>query len=156
EQVLVRAGDRVRRGEPIAQIDTGSLQQELNVAKANLADASQRFARRAPLARGRAAISREEIEGVGVQVVPHRGRVKQLAEAIADARVCAPFDGIVSTRYLDPGAIVSSGRPIIRLISDAAPRVRFAVPEEAVGEVASGTRVKVDLRGLGQVVPGVM
>jgi multidrug efflux pump subunit AcrA (membrane-fusion protein) len=47
----------------------------------------------------------------------------------------------VATRYLDPGAIVRSGTPIVRLISAGSYVVRFAVPPEQSARLHLGERI---------------
>ncbi|MDD9939937.1 MAG: efflux RND transporter periplasmic adaptor subunit [Myxococcales bacterium] len=71
-----------------------------------------------------------------------RARADQLAAVARDARVTARFAGRVAARYVDAGALVSAGTPLLRLISDAATVLRFAIPEDMAG-VARGRRVTV-------------
>jgi membrane fusion protein (multidrug efflux system) len=49
-------------------------------------------------------------------------------------------------RYVDPGGIVGTNTPIVRLISANDFIVRFAVPESQVAAVAIGARVRVVVR----------
>lgn len=143
EQVFVKPGDRLRRGDPIAQLDVRTQREELIVAEAQLREARQRLARRLPLAGGVGAISREELSETRSSVLQSAARVRQLAQAVKEARVIAPFDGVVAARYLDVGAVVAPGRPIVRMIGRGEPAVRFAIPEDRVGDVVAGAHVRV-------------
>jgi multidrug efflux pump subunit AcrA (membrane-fusion protein) len=53
----------------------------------------------------------------------------------------SPIRGTVASRYLDPGAIVRSGTPIVRLISAGTYVARFAVPPEQSARLHLGERI---------------
>lgn len=72
----------------------------------------------------------------------------QLAEAQAnrgDLTVVAPFDGIVATRAVEPGEVVSSGTTIITLINPNQIYLRAFVPEGEIGRVKVGEAARVYL-----------
>jgi len=69
--------------------------------------------------------------------------VSQLGQQTADAEIRAPFDGIVTARYLDPGAHVTSTTPIVRIISASDLFVRFAVSVERARALRVGRPVLV-------------
>jgi RND family efflux transporter MFP subunit len=144
EEVFVKAGDEVERGTALAQLDTQSIKQELVIAQASYLEARARYARRVPLARG--GISREELDSARIAVVQTRARVQQLKHSLGEARVVAPFDGTIATRYVSPGSLGGPGRPIVRLIGKGNLRVRFGVPEEDAGKVALQLPIKVALK----------
>lgn len=60
-------------------------------------------------------------------------RAEQLAALRDQGRVVASFRGRVAARYVSAGTLVAAGTPLLRLISDDAVLLRFAVPEHAVG-----------------------
>ena len=61
-------------------------------------------------------------------VAEKSARVKQLRSALNDLELRAPFDGTVSLRYVDAGAVVGPTTPIVRLINPDNLWVRFAIP----------------------------
>ncbi|HEV7515745.1 MAG TPA: HlyD family secretion protein, partial [Thermoanaerobaculia bacterium] len=65
----------------------------------------------------------------------------QLQGRLSHAVLTSPIRGTVATRYLDPGAIVRSGTPIVRLISAGSYVVRFAVPPEQSTRLHLGERI---------------
>jgi RND family efflux transporter MFP subunit len=147
-QVLyVKAGQKVARGAIVAEIDVRALRQSLTVAEAALLDAQQRLARRNGLAAG--VLSQEELSNAKMLVLEKRGRVDELRALVADARVRAPFDGIISARYLDSGAMAGPGHPIARLVGGTGDvRVRFALPEDQAARVSAGNRARVTVSAL--------
>ncbi|HKU39621.1 MAG TPA: efflux RND transporter periplasmic adaptor subunit [Polyangiales bacterium] len=67
-------------------------------------------------------------------------RAEQLLALRDQGSVTASFRGRVAARYVSPGTLVTAGTPLVRLISDAAMLLRFAVPEH-VAELAAGRGV---------------
>jgi RND family efflux transporter MFP subunit len=185
DQVHVRLGDHVARGALIASLDTRSIQRDMamgeaqleaartDVSKAELelAEAQDRLARRrAPLQAGIPAVSGDELAvaefrfkqagpslaAARAHVAERQARVDQLKQSIEDAVVRAPFDGVVAARFVDPGAVVGSHTPVVRLISSSDLWVRFAVPEETAARLSVGLPVRVRVGGADQVLSGII
>lgn len=58
-------------------------------------------------------------------------RVEQLKIDVEQMDLRAPFDGFVTTVFIDAGTHLKPGTPVVRVMSTAGLRVRFAVPEES-------------------------
>ena len=168
ESVAVRVGDRVSRGDVLVRLDTRELQQDLGMARASLTaaraevsriqsqvqEAETRYRRRSELPD---IFSKEELEAAKMEmdtaaatleaaearVAEQETQVEQLRNRLGRAEIRAPFGGTVSLRYLDPGATVLAGSPVMRLLSTEELLVRFAVPPERVESLELGDRVEV-------------
>jgi RND family efflux transporter MFP subunit len=170
--VDVRAGDVVERGALVATLDTQLAGQDLEAARAvlrqaqieeeksaiALADAEGRLARRQSFpeafpkeeilaAQNQRDAARAAVEGARARVREQRARVAQYERMMARAEVRAPFAGIVGVRYLDAGATVGAGMPIVRIVGARGRLVRFAVPEEERRRIAPGQAVRIVPRG---------
>jgi len=84
-----------------------------------------------------------EHQASAARVEKARATVEQLRQSLKDLDIRAPFAGRVALRYLDPGAVVAPGVPIVRLVSQDALLVRFAVPPEELELVDLGDTVHV-------------
>ena len=91
--------------------------------------------------------AREQIALVGVRRA-ELGLAKQVLE---DARILAPFDGIVKQRYVAPGAYLQVGQQVVSLVRTDKVRFRAGVPEREAVLVREGQ--KVDLKIEGQPAP---
>lgn len=76
---------------------------------------------------------------------------------VAYTRITAPFTGVITHRYADPGAMIQSGTssqtqtmPIVRLSQNDLLRLTVAVPESAVPNIRVGTPVTVRVPALNQ------
>lgn len=80
------------------------------------------------------------------QVAAQRAAVEQLKANLSDLQITiakstikAPFAGIVSTRQIDEGTVVSSGQSVVRLVEDASPEARIGIPAEVVNKLQVGS-----------------
>jgi RND family efflux transporter MFP subunit len=177
--IRVRIGDAVRRGDPIAALNTRVPAQELEMARASLrgaeadlgraaaeaAEAQKRSERRkanpdffskedVAEAELRTKTSQSALEAAQARVGEQTARVRQLEASLGQSEIRAPFAGRVAERFVDVGAVVGPGTPIVRLVSGDGLIVRAAVPPEAARSLVVGQAVTVRVRELGLAVPG--
>jgi RND family efflux transporter MFP subunit len=171
-EVAARLGDRVARGAVLARIDDRNLRDEQAAARAALhalvadrgkatSELEEARERRARSERLSHVLSEEELarvryeekyaasrlEATRARLEEQATRVVILERSLGEAQVRAPFDGLVAARYVAPGAIVSAGAPILRLVSAGKVLVRFAIPEALGARVRVGMAIAVEVEG---------
>lgn len=143
--VHVVAGDTVRRGQVLLEIDPeaarGQLAQAkggLAQAKAQLALAERNYRRFEELYKSRAA-SELELDQARTQFEQTRGAVEQAEGAVSaassvasDSTVRAPYSGRVVRRRVEVGDLAAPGRPLLTLQSGDQRRLVLPVPESVV------------------------
>jgi RND family efflux transporter MFP subunit len=67
----------------------------------------------------------------------------------ADARVVAPYDGVVIARLAEAGDLATPGRPLVSMARTGALRVDLTVPETHAGVVGVGDKVTVAIDAIG-------
>jgi RND family efflux transporter MFP subunit len=89
-------------------------------------------------------------------VAAARYRVKQAQAAVdaatvaqKDARVLAPFDGKVTAKLADTGALAAPGTPLLTIEKVGGYRVDLVVPETYIQYVRNGQPVKVRIPAVG-------
>jgi HlyD family secretion protein len=120
QELYVEEGDVVRRGQPLARMDSDDLRERLGELRAQLASADAQLARsRSELNRNERlyrqnAISQSDFDRVRSTFLVDEAAVKAARQRLearqveqADLIVRAPFDGVVSQRFADPGAFVT-------------------------------------------------
>ena len=72
-----------------------------------------------------------------------KSNLRSQRDLVAYLRVTAPFDGVITKRYVHPGALVGPGSDVALLQLDQVSRLRLAVavPEAEVGSIAKGLTV---------------
>jgi RND family efflux transporter MFP subunit len=86
---------------------------------------------------------------------------KQLSAMSGYARIVAPFDGVITKRYVDTGALVQAGTssntqavPVVSVAQTDLFRLTLAVPESAVPMIRLGTTVTVHVQALNRDFEG--
>lgn len=144
----VRAGDRVRAGDVLLQLDaSGSRQQaaarsaQVASAQAALEVATAELARKRELA-ARKYISQGALEQAQGQYKAARAQVEALRAQAGAARtqeqlhtIRAPWDGVIARLDVELGDVAQPGLPLLVLYDPAALRVSAHVP---VGALAAG------------------
>lgn len=163
-EVLVRVGDRVTKGQPLAKTDPLQQEQALHVAQAAEISAAATWEQaRQAQDRATAMLSR----GVGTQaaldsanqalssaaggLTQARAALAQAQRALADTVLRAPDDGIVTERMAEPGQIVSAAQAVLKLASTSGREAVFRTPDTPLLRNAIGTPVTlsgIDLPGL--------
>lgn len=153
--VQVQEGARVRMGQLLARIDARDIAAKRAQAAAGLADAdavrrdaqmqAERFralyadsaATRAQLDAAETGLARAEA-GMGTA----RAAANQLEAYGAYAEVRAPFAGVVTRRFVDPGAFVAPGAPIVAVEDGSRLRISVTVAPDAARRLEAGAQVE--------------
>jgi RND family efflux transporter MFP subunit len=153
-EVLVREGDQVAAGQPLVRIDARDLaakrsQVGAGVAEADavLRDAETQTARIRALYADSAA-TRAQLDAAETGLARARAAVRQASagaaelEAVADYSIVrAPFAGVVTRRFVDPGAFAAPGAPLVAVQDGRRLRITATVSPEAARLLRRGATV---------------
>ncbi|MCD9004757.1 efflux RND transporter periplasmic adaptor subunit [Luteimonas sp. XNQY3] len=161
-RVLVDAGDRVRAGQVLLELDDTMARQPLSGARAGLAQATaareeaQRLlslARRLGIDRYVSAsqVETRESELAIAQAAERSARasVEEQREVVERHRLPAPFAGVVSQRLSEAGAWVQRGTPALTLVATDRVRLDVQAPQERFAQFAGDVGVQVHAEALG-------
>lgn len=183
QTISVDVGDHVKEGQMLAQLDVPELrsdferdsaafrasEEEVKRAEANYAEAHLASERLLAVAKDHPKlVAQQEIDNAQAKdrnaagaVGAARDHVEECTAAINKAKVMltytaitAPFDGVITRRYADPGALVQAGTsgtqvtPLVDIDQDSRLRLVFPVPESAVAHVEVGAAVQVFVSSL--------
>ncbi len=159
DEVLAAEGDRVRKGQLLARLDTRRLTPQVAEAQANVAldaanldNARIQYQRDMDLMRGSAGrgIAKQDVDNahaaMNVQAAKRDADAAQLAllrQEFADAELFAPSNATVRTRIMEPGEMASPTKPVFSLAITDPKWVRVYVPETNLGQVHPGARAAV-------------
>ena len=165
---LVDVGDRVRKGDLLAELDPGDLRLQVEALQAELAAADAQLARaRADHARN-ASLSRDQLvsrSALDQQTAALRAAEGQARAARAQfdlsrnqaaySQLRAPQDGVVASRQVEAGQVVAAGQPVFGLAADGGREVAFALPESGIRDFKVGQAVVIELWSTqGERIPG--
>lgn len=165
---LVDVGDRVARGQLLAELDPGDLRLQAQAAQAQLNAAQAQLARaEADLSRYRALaaqdlVSRSALDAQEAAFAAAQGQVRA-ARANLDvarnqagySRLLAPADGVVAARHAEAGQVVAAGQPVFTFAADGTREIAIALPESGLDDFRVGQVAEVELWSApGQRIPG--
>lgn len=169
-KISVRAGEMVKKGQLLAQIDPSDAAHQVEadrgeVARLNalLVQQERVVARQTELVQ-KNFISKNALDDVSAQ----RDALKnQLASAQARAglshnnvsktKVSAPFDGVVEEQLVAAGDYIKLGDPMFKLVSNAKLRAHLPFPESAAPRLKVGMPVRISSPlAPGSVIEGVV
>lgn len=85
----------------------------------------------------------ERVDAQRAAVRQAEAAVAQAEAILSNARIHAPFAGIVTVRHRQPGEAVSPGMPVLTLMDPTDRWVRIYVREDRVGRVSLGQRAEI-------------
>lgn len=143
-QGLVRAGDHVRQGQPMAKLDD----RELRLERVRWASEAEQMARR--YRQAAASQDRAQMSVAAAQEDQARAQLALVEERLARATLTAPFDGLVVVGDLSQllGSPVEQGKVLFEVAPLDAFRVILNVDERDVAELAPGQRGELALAGM--------
>ena len=187
QSITVDIGDHVRAGQAIAQLDVPELKDDLEKASAAVGASEQEVARaeasyndahtanrrlqdvakqRAGLiaeqdldtARTKDAVAAGALAAAKQKVAESTAEASKVRSMIGYTTITAPFDGVITKRYADPGALIQAGTsssaqlPVVDMAEDRRLRLAFPVPESAVALVQVGAPVRVTIGSSGETI----
>jgi HlyD family secretion protein len=165
-EVLVEAGDHVRKGQLLARLNPITADSQLDSAAASLeqdrANAAAAQAEWVRAERDADLFSTEESDRRRAAALTAQAKVKaaeaQLTDArnrVAHTRILAPTDGIVLTRTAEVGQIAVPGSTVLfHLARDGQIEMRGQVAEQDLPRLSVGQTAEVHLDGVTRAYTG--
>ncbi len=160
----VEMGARVKSGQLLAEIDTPEVDQQLLQARADLATAEANLslaeitATRYKDLMKTESVSQQDVDNANgnyearrTAVESARSNVKRLEELQSFKKIYAPFDGVITARNTDIGALIDSGsgggpaRELFHIAAVNRLRVYVNVPQVYSPHIKSGLRAELTL-----------
>jgi len=170
DKMNVDFGDRVKAGQLLATIEIPELHDELNNALAverradadytnahldytRLADVNKEHANLVAQQDIDAAQAKDNMAAAAVGAA--QADVGKYRTLVGYTQITAPFDGVITHRYVDPGALVQAGtstentQPLLEISDNYHLRLDFFVSEEYVQDIQVGDTVSGSIVSMG-------
>lgn len=161
KRVLVREGDRVTAGQPIAEFDTAQHRAQMAERKATLESARAQLAMADRTRQANAQLVKQNFISQNAFDTADSAHQVQLAAVAAakaqldltqlsmtDSIVRAPISGTVSKRHVQPGEKVSFDAALVGIVDLAQLEVQAQVPVSDVTQIRTGMRAHLDVEGI--------
>ncbi len=151
--VLVNVGDPVKRGQPLAKIATDAVLADLAQARASVTEAEAALAEakanaeRSKQLQSQGFISSQATiqvltaeQTTAARLAAARARVQAEEVRLAQARIVAPDDGVISARTATVGSLTQPNQELFRLIRGGRLEWRAEVTGTELTKLAPGMR----------------
>lgn len=149
EQVFVKAGQKVRKGEKLAEIYSENVESMLATAQATMQQAQDGYDRLSRV-KDNGSVSELKIVEVQTQLSKAQAMLKSAKKAKEDCIIKAPVDGSIADIRIQAGEELSPMQPLFRLIDLEALEVSIEVPEKEIGLYNLGDEAQVSVPALGE------
>ncbi|MBO9576286.1 MAG: efflux RND transporter periplasmic adaptor subunit [Sphingobium sp.] len=169
-QVLVQPGDRVGKGQALLVIERSvqtqqiaSLAAQLEVSRAN-AKLAQNNLDRAKALVADGFVSKADIDqktatrdAAAAQVNVAQAQLAQMRAQVGRLDIRAPEAGIVLTRNVEPGQVVTAGSgTLFRIAKGAELEMRAQMPEDVLAGIRAGTSARITPVGMTETFTGTV
>jgi RND family efflux transporter MFP subunit len=170
-EINVDFGDRVKANQLLARLEVPELHDELDNAlasqkraEADYADAHLVYTRLLAVEKANPnLVAQQDLDTAQAKdrtteaaIAGAKANVEKYQTLLGYTRICAPFDGVVTKRYVDKGALIQSGTasetqslPVVRVSDNYRLRLDFPVSVGYVKDVRVGQPVEVRVDSLG-------
>lgn len=159
EERTVSAGSPVKAGQVIARLDNTIEKNALTAAIAEAAAArasleeAEKAEKRAGILVKSHAVSKNDydealclLKSAQAQLEASEARARIAKEQLDYTELRAEKDGIVTVKLAEPGEVVASGQPIVKIAQNSERDAVFDLPEEMIrAGLAAGQKIRVSL-----------
>ena len=153
-ELSIKPGQPVKAGTVLVQLNTSNELAVLRSLEAAAKLATVQRDRWRELGKDK-LVSQAEVEERSTTAATTLAQVEAQRALIAQKTIRAPFDGVLGLRKINLGQFVNPGDPIVSIQSLDPIFLDFSLPEQRVGQVLEGTRIRATVDALpGQVFEG--
>ncbi len=165
ETVQVRAGDMVKKGQKLVQLDNADLKSRVSQANATLQSVTARLAEaklslsRAVDLRNKNLLAQSDLDKAQANhdalVADQANATQALSEArslLGFATIVAPIDGRIVDRFAEPGDTAKPGVQLLSLYNPLSLRVEANVREQLAVSLKKGQQLDVVIPALNQTL----
>lgn len=138
-KIQVDRGDRVKAGDVLAEIAVPELRADLLKWEAEVELAEQDFQRiNNAMKQASDLVTKQTVDAARAKRDIAKAGLENTRAKVAYAVFTAPFDGVVTDRFVDTGAFVADGAKLLTVVDDGTLRIRIGVPEAETSFVRKG------------------
>ncbi len=142
EEVLFIEGQPVKKGDLLIRLDESKFSASVNEAEANFKLSETTYERNKQLYRDK-LVSQQEYDQSASQYHANKASLELKKRLLKDARIYAPFKGIMSSRQVSPGQVIARNTTLTYLVDLDPVKVEFNVPERFVSKLEVGQKLEI-------------
>lgn len=156
ERVFVKSGQKVRKGDKLAELYSENVESMLATAQATMRQAQDGYDRLSQV-KDNGSVSELKIVEVQTQLSKAQAMLNSATKAKEDCIVKAPLDGCIAELRIQAGEELSPMQPLFQILDMEELEVSIEVPEKEIGLYEIGTEAQVTVPALGEaMIKGVL
>jgi RND family efflux transporter MFP subunit len=167
DKIYVTIGDKVKKGQLLLSINDMDLSAKLAQVNAGIAEATASYnnaakdLKRFTVLFEENSATQKELDDITSQYTMAEARLEAARQmknevnaqfSYSDLR--APFDGVVTNKFINPGDMANPGMPLLEVESPGKYQVLTLVSESEITKVKQGMEVTVSINSLNENVTG--
>ena len=152
-RVLVDEGQRVSKGQLIAEMDATQARNALANCEAQMRQANDALARMKQLHDQNSLADMKWVETQS-QVAQAQAQLDMAKKAVADCRVYAPVSGVVGKKMMNAGETALPSQPVCTILNINNVKVKVSVPEKEIAQFSATTPTEIRVEALGETFAG--
>jgi membrane fusion protein, multidrug efflux system len=144
QEINFNEGQPVNKGDLLIRLDETKFSTAFAEAESTFKLAKANFDRAGQLSQDR-TISRQEYDQTASAMNVAEAAMKRRERELKDARIYAPFSGIVGARYVSPGQVIDKNTRLTVLVDLDPVKVEMNVPERFLNQVRTGQEIEVSV-----------
>ena len=124
-------GDKVKKGDLLAQLDDSEINASLEQALARLDLANQVLKRFEDL-RQKGYISIQDFDEAKSEYLVAKSQVKFFEVKKSQTVLRAPYDGFIQNRFVDEGTVINGSNPILEILDANKVEAHVSIPENLI------------------------
>jgi RND family efflux transporter MFP subunit len=149
-QLPINEGQGVKAGQLLAKLDDEQTRFQIEALQVTLEGYQNDLKRYEVLVKGD-AVPAVNVERTQLSIRGTQAQIKQLKKQIENTVITAPFAGIVTSKMIEKGSVVSMGTPIAKITDISALKLVVNIPEKAINQFRVGQNIPIET----QVYPNV-
>lgn len=165
--VPVKVGDKVRKGQLLISINSADLNAQKAQVNASITEATAAFNNaekdynRFKALFEDSSASQKEMDDMTANYKMAKARLEaskqmknQVSAQLSYSNITAPFSGVVTGKYINKGDMANPGAPLISIEAPGKFQVITMVPESEITQIKKGTEVNVTIKSTNKIVKG--
>ncbi|HWQ93534.1 MAG TPA: efflux RND transporter periplasmic adaptor subunit, partial [Clostridia bacterium] len=155
DKLPVHLGQSVKAGQLLAHLDAPEIKARLEQAKATLLQTESDWKRISSLFDQQAA-TRSDADNALSRFHVARAAVAEAQTMMEYLEIRAPFDCVITKKWVDVGDLASPGKPLISIEDPAMLQVEADIPEALASRIQQNDRLSIRVNSLNHEVTGTI
>lgn len=152
-RVYVDEGQRVSKGQLIAELDKTQANNMLATATAQMSQATDALERMKQLHEAGSLPDIKWIE-IQTQVSQAKSQLDMARKNLEDCKLYAPVSGVVGSKVFESGMTAVTSEPVVTILDISSVKVRVAIPEREIAAITPRTRSTIAVEAIGRSYEG--